>query len=183
MKRRDVAIWWQAARDRWFGRVARKRWWQRGREPAPAPPPPMPPPGPRLEVPPGGRAAKGRPSLVIQHGTWRCPSALTESVEVEDREVWRSPAYWRRLLPDLGITIWRYPTGTFTAADIRKGHVIARLEPGDQPPAEAPPVPTTVRVEIFPGVVADAVLSTDGTRYVLTQAQQERLRGYLRRAS
>lgn len=143
----------------------------------------MPPPGPRLEAPQGGRAVKGRPSLIIKHGTWRCPSALTESVEVEDREVWRSVAYWRKALPGLAIRIERYPIGTFTAAGIRAGKVIGRLDADDEPPAEPAPAPTTVRVEIFPGVVADAVLSSDGTRYTLTQAQQERLRGYLRRAS
>lgn len=183
MTRSAVATWWQDNRHRWTFRRARRRWWQRGREPAPAPPLPMPPPGPRLEAPAGGRAVRGRPSLVIKHGSWRCPSALTESVEVEDREIWRSTGYWRKVLPDLAIQIERYPIGTFTAEGIRRGKVIGRLEAGDEPPAEPAPAPTTVRVEILPGVVADAVLSSDGTRYVLTQAQQQRLRDYMRRSS
>lgn len=143
----------------------------------------MPPPGPILEAPPGGRAARGRPSLIVRHGTWRCPSALTESVEVEDRDVWRSLAYWRKLLPGLALQIERYPVGTFTAAGIRLGRAIGRLESHDEPPAEPAPAPTSVRVEILPGVVADAVLSADGTRYTLTQAQQAKLRDYMRRAS
>jgi hypothetical protein len=143
----------------------------------------MPPPGPVLAPPQGGRPAKGRPSLLVHHGTWRCPTALTESVEVEDREGWRSLAYWRGLLPGLAIRLERYPKGRFDAAGIRKGYEIGSLGPLGEPPAEPPPAPTTVRVEILPGVVADAVLSGDGTRYTLTQAQQAKLRDYMRRAS
>lgn len=160
---------------RGFGRGRIRRWWSRNRAPAP-PVVPMPPVGPVLVRPPGSKAAKGRPSLVIEHGTWRCPNSLTEWAEVEDRMEWRSLAFWRRQLPGVALRVTRHPIGTWDAAGIRTRSTVGYLSATDEPPAEAPPMPSTVRVRFWSGVVADVAISPDGTAYELSPSQALNLR-------